>query len=171
MSVAEKKADFSITDFSSQLPQLLSAMLGIACGKIFHTNVYVVKEEYEDLFKQFRDQLRSENDALVESRAMRNSKLLFKRPLPPSNGSEGQRYGILSSLYWYRLTRTLPAYGSYKRARTVRTPSPSPSFVEEPPSPSSRSSSVTPSITLKKPVVTLDMLRDLTKSVMKSYQT
>jgi len=142
-------ADFSITDFSSRLPQLLSATLGIMCGRAFHTNVYIVKEEYEDLLKGFGDQLRSENDALVESRAMRNSRLLFKRPLPPSNGSESH---------------------SYKRARTVQTPSPSSSFVEEPSSPSSRSSSVTPSA-LTKPVVTLDMLRGLTKSVMKSYET
>jgi len=85
------EADFFITDFSSRLPQLLSATLGIACGRVFHTSVFIVKEEYEDLFKQFRDQLRSENDTLVESRAMRNSRLLFKRPLPPSNGSETQR--------------------------------------------------------------------------------
>jgi len=87
----KQKADFSVTDFSSRLPQLLSATLGVACGRMFHTNVYIVKEEYEDLFKRFRDQLRGENDALVESRAMRNSRLLFKRPLPPSNGSESQR--------------------------------------------------------------------------------
>lgn len=89
--IAEGCTDFSITDFSSRLPQLLSATLGIACGRVFHDSVYIVKEEYEDLLKQFRDQLRSENDALVESRAMRNSRLLFKRPLPPSNGTESQR--------------------------------------------------------------------------------
>lgn len=82
--------DFSIVDFSSRLPQLLSATLGIACGRTLHTNVYVVKEDYDSLFKQFRDQLRSENDALVESRAMRNSRLVFKRPLPRSNASEIQ---------------------------------------------------------------------------------
>ena len=167
---SKRKADFSITDFSSQLPQLLSATLGIACGRAFHTNVYVVKEEYEGLFKRFRDQLRSENDALVESRAVRNSRLLFKRPLPPTNGPEGQRYGTSFSLCRRRLVRTLLVYSSTKRAR-VRTPSPSLSFVEEPPSPSSRSSSVAPSTTLKKSMVTLDMLRDLTRSVMKSYQT
>ena len=91
VALLKGKTDFSITDFSSRLPQLLSATLGISCGRVFHANVYVVKEEYEDLYKQFRDQLRSENDALVESRAMRNSRLLFKRPLPPSNGSEDQR--------------------------------------------------------------------------------
>ena len=90
-NIAEWNADFPITDFSSQLPQLLSATLSIACGRVFHNNVYIVKEEYEDLVKQFRDQLRGENDALVESRAMRNSRLLFKRPLPPSNGTESQR--------------------------------------------------------------------------------
>jgi len=89
--IAEGNTDFSITDFSSRLPQLLSATLSIACSRVFHSNVYIVKEEYEDLFKQFRDQLRSENDALVESRAMRNSRLLFKRPLPPSHGTESQR--------------------------------------------------------------------------------
>jgi hypothetical protein len=88
VTVLKGKADFSIVDFSSRLPQLLSATLGIVCGRTFHTNVYIVKEEYEALFKQFRDQLRSENDALVESRAMRNSRLLFKRPLPLSNGSQ-----------------------------------------------------------------------------------
>lgn len=87
----KRRSDFAITDFSSRLPQLLSATLGIACGRIFHKNVYIVKEEHEDLFKQFGDELRSENDALVESRAMRNSRLLFKRPLPPSNGSESYR--------------------------------------------------------------------------------
>jgi hypothetical protein len=166
---SKRRVDFSITDFSSQLPQLLSATLGIACGRAFHTNVYVVKEEYEGLFKRFRDQLRSENDALVESRAVRNSRLLFKRPLPPTNGPEGQRYGTLFSLCQRRLAKTLPVYSSSKRAR-VRTPSPSLSFVEEPPSPSSRSSSVAPSTTLKKSMVTLDMLRDLTKNVMKGYQ-
>lgn len=85
------EADFSITDFSSRLPQLLSATLGITCGRVFHASVYIVKEDYKDLFKQFRDQLRSENNNLVESRAMRNSRLLFKRPLPPSNGSLSQR--------------------------------------------------------------------------------
>ena len=85
------REDFSISDFSSRLPQLLSAALGIACGRTFHTSVYIVKEEYDNLFKQFRDQLRSENDALVESRAMRNSRLLFKRPLPSTNGLESQR--------------------------------------------------------------------------------
>jgi hypothetical protein len=84
-------ADFSITDFSSRLPQLLLATLGIVYGGTFHTNVYIVKEEHDGLFKQFRDQLRSENDALVESRALRNSRLLFKRPLPPSNPSGSQR--------------------------------------------------------------------------------
>lgn len=83
--------DFSILDFSSRLPQLLSAVLGVACGRAFYTGVYIVKEDYDGLFKQFRDQLRSENDALVESRAMRNSRLLIKRPLPSSNGSESQR--------------------------------------------------------------------------------
>lgn len=140
--------DFSITDFSSRLPQLLSATLGITCGRAFHASVYILKENYDDLFKQFRDQLRSENNNLVESRAMRNSRLLFKRPPPPSNGS----------------------LSSYKRARMVQSPSPSPSFAEEPPSPSSRSSSVS-HFTLTKPTVTLDMLRDLTKNVMKSYQT
>lgn len=171
ITLLKGKADFSIIDFSSRLPQLLSATLGIACGRVFHTNVYVVKEECEDLYKQFRDQLRSENDALVESRAMRNSRLLFKRPLPPSNGSESQRQGTLFSLCGCRVLKASPAYSSYKRARTVQTPSPGSSFVEEPPSPSSRSSSVTPSITLTKPVVTLDMLRGLTKNVMKSYQT
>jgi hypothetical protein len=91
ITLLKGKTDFSITDFSSQLPQLLSATLGIVCGRIFHTNVYIVKEEHEDLFKQFRNELRNENDALVESRAMRNSRLLFKRPLPPSNGSESHR--------------------------------------------------------------------------------
>ena len=89
--IAEGKTDFSIADFSSRLPQLLSATLGVACGRVFHTNVYIVKEQYEDLLKQFSDQLRTENDVLVESRAMRNSRLLFKRPFPPSNGPEGQR--------------------------------------------------------------------------------
>lgn len=84
-------ADFSITDFSSRLPQLLSATLGIACGRAFYSNIYVVKDEYEDLFKQFKDQLRSENDALIEARATRNSRLMFKRPLPPSNDSESHR--------------------------------------------------------------------------------
>jgi len=144
-------ADFSISDFSSRLPQLLSAVLGVACGRAFHTSVYIVKEEHDVLFKQFTDQLRSENDALVESRAVRNSRLLFKRPLPPQNGSESQ--------------------SGYKRARTIRTQSPSPSFVEEPPSPSSRSLSFTPPFTLTKPVVTLDMLREITKGVMKTYHT
>jgi len=143
-------ADFSISDFSSRLPQLLSAILGIACGRSFHTSVYIVKEEYDDLFKQFGDQLRSENDALVESRALRNSRLLFKRPLPHSNTSESQ---------------------SCKRARTVQTPSPSSSLVDEPPSPSSRSSSTTPPFTMTKPAVTLNMLREITKGVMKGYQT
>ena len=91
ITLLKRRAEFSITDFSSRLPQLLSATLGIACGRSFYANVYVAKEEYEDLFKQFSDQLRSENDALIESRATRNSRLLFKRPLPPSNGSESHR--------------------------------------------------------------------------------
>lgn len=165
------KADFSITDFSSRLPQLLSATLGIACGRTFHTSIYIVKEEYDDLFKEFGDLLRSENDALVESRSMRNSRLLFKRPLLPSNGSEGQRYGIFLHPGLCRGMKTLSGYSSYKRARTAQTLSPTPSSLEEPPSPSSRSSSITRSFTPTKSLVTLDMLRDLTKSVMKSYQT
>lgn len=91
MMLLKDDTEFSITDFSFRLPQLLSATLGIKCGRVFHTSVYVLKEEYDDLFKQFRGQLRSENDALIESRTMRNSRLLFKRPLPPSNSTESQR--------------------------------------------------------------------------------
>lgn len=171
ITLLRARADFSITDFSSQLPQLLSATLGIACGRTFYSSVYIVKEEYDYLFKQFRDLLRSENDALVESRAMRNSRLLFKRPLLPPSGSDSQRYEHFFHPSLCCVMKTLWGYNSYKRARTAQTLSPSSSFVEEPPSPSSRSSSVTPSFAASKSLVTLDMLRDLTKSVMKSYQT
>lgn len=87
ITLLKGRADFSISDFSSRLPQLLSAAL----SRTFHTSIYILKEEYDDLFKRFVDQLRSENDALVESRAIRNSRLLFKRPLPSSKGLESRR--------------------------------------------------------------------------------